>query len=77
MRALIGSFPILGGKQIDFQERLLDELEELNLKIYKLSSYISESNNSENEEKRLENQQLEIMLEYKDILRRRIINLMK
>lgn len=60
-----------------FQERLLDELEELNLKIYKLSTYISESNNSENEEKRLENQQLEIMLEYKDILRRRIINLMK
>lgn len=60
-----------------FQERLLNELEELNLKIYKLSTYISESNNSENEEKRLENQQLEIMLEYKDILRRRIINLMK
>ncbi len=62
---------------MDFKERLLNELEELNLKIYKLSTYISESNNSDNEEKRLENQQLEIMLEYKDILRRRIINLMK
>lgn len=63
---------------MDFKERLLNELEELNLKIYKLSSHISDKeNNSENEEKRLENKQLEIMLEYKDILRRRIINLMK
>ena len=61
-----------------FQERLLDELEELNLKIYKLSSRISDKENDfDNEEKRLENKQLEIMLEYKDILRRRIINLMK
>lgn len=60
---------------MDFKDRLLDELEQLILRIDRLSSYTEIESN--NEEKRLENQQLEIMLEYKDILRRRIINLMK
>ena len=60
---------------MDFKERLLDELEQLVLRIDRLSSYTEIESN--NEDKRLEQQQLEIMLEYKDILRRRIINLMK
>ena len=60
---------------MDFKVRLLDELEQLILRINRLSSYIE--NESNNEDKRLEQQQLEIMLEYKDILKRRIYNLMK
>lgn len=60
---------------MDFKVRLLDELEQLILRINRLSSYIE--NESNNEDKRLEQQQLGIMLEYKDILKRRIYNLMK
>lgn len=60
---------------MDFKERLLYELEELSVKSDRLLKYINATDRKTDTE--LEEKQLDIMNAYKNILRARILKLMK
>lgn len=60
---------------MDFKERLLNELEELMVKIDRLERYLEKQN--VNDDFKLEETQLDIMLSYRECLKQRILKLMK
>lgn len=60
---------------MDFKERLLDELEQLSVKISKLETYIIKQ--EDNIDISLEQTQLGAMMKYRKILEQRILKLMK
>ena len=60
---------------MDFKERLLNELEELTVKIDRLERYLEKQN--VNDDFKLEETQLDIMLSYRECLKQRILKLMK
>ncbi len=60
---------------MDFKERLLNELEELMVKIDRLERYLEKQN--ANDDFKLEETQLDIMLSYRECLKQRILKLMK
>lgn len=60
---------------MNFKERLLKELEELSVRIDRLSNYII--NTTENTDTSLEGRQLDLMYQYKWVLELRIKKMMK
>lgn len=60
---------------MDFKERLLDELEQLSVKISKLETYIIKQ--EDNIDISLEQTQLGAMMKYRKMLEQRILKLMK
>lgn len=60
---------------MDFKERLLNELEELMVKIDRLERYLEKQNI--NDDFKLEKTQLDIMFSYRECLKQRILKLMK
>lgn len=61
-----------------FKIRMLEELEDLIIKIDRLSKFVSNENEKEGTtDIKLEEMQLNKMLEYRDILKHRILKFMK
>lgn len=60
---------------MDFKERLLSELTTLVIKIDRLANYLEKQN--ANDDFKLEEKQLRLMMEYRDCLEQRILKLMK